>query len=119
MADDNRSGTLPINVTFTASVDTQNPLTTHVWKVDGVVQTGQTTGTFTKTFTAYRDSANPYVIEHSGSNSCGSNCATTRTLSITPSPEIQSLVPPALTVVGVMTVGMIGMSWIGNTLKPK
>lgn len=114
MADYNKSGTLPISVVFTASIDTQNPLTSHIWKVDGVTDT--TVGsTFVKIFTAYKDA---YSIEHSGSNACGSNCTpVTKTISITATP--QQGIPIEVILASIIGVGVIGYLWLMRTPKNK
>lgn len=108
MADYNKSGTLPINVVFTAD-DTST--TGHTWKVDGVTATGVTGRTFTKTFTAYKDA---YSIEHSVLNSCGNNCSpvtTTKTISITATPQATTPAIPMELVYGLIGVGLLGVVW--------
>lgn len=106
MVDYNKSGTLPVSATFTAEVDELNPLTTHIWKVDNVIDPDATTNVFTKSFNEYKT----YTIEHSGSNICSSGCTpVTKTISITASPE-QPI--PLELVAGVVIVGILGVIYI-------
>lgn len=110
MADYNKSGNLPITASFVSS----DPIITgHVWKLNGTVIPEATGNTFSKTFTSYGD----YSIEHSGSNSCGSQCTPIlKTLTITPNPE-QPV--PTEVVYGIMPLGVVVLSMISNALSHK
>lgn len=117
MADYNKSGALPISVAFESTVDTSNPLTSHIWKVDGV--TDPIVGsTFIKTFTAYKDY---YTIEHSGSNTCGSNCIpVTKTISITETPQFATGgIPIEIIIGGLVGVGFLGYIWTTMPKSPR
>jgi len=100
-------------ITISSPPDASNPLTSHLWKIDGVQES--TAASFQKTYAV----PGFHTVVHSGSNACAGTCSQSAQLEIadviTPPPP--SAAPPPkgvspLVVGAVIVLGILGIAMV-------
>lgn len=91
-------------LTISSPLDASNPLTSHVWTVDGIEES--TSSSFKKTYPGI----GTHTVKHAGKNTCLSGCTETIDLEIVepPKPPAQSSIVP-LAIGVVMVFGFLGI----------
>ena len=96
-------------LTISAPVDRTNPLTLHVWTVDGIEES--TAAQFNKTYAV----AGTHTVVLSGSNACSGTCSKSISLEIVdvlPPPTSEASTPKGispLAIIAVVTLGLLGI----------
>jgi len=97
-------------ITFTSPTVPTNPLTSHVWTVDGIEES--TASQFNKTYAV----PGTHTVSHTGANACGAGCSSNLILEIvdvvdpepTPTASAPKGVSP-LAIAAVVTLGVLGI----------
>ena len=97
-------------ITFVSPSDPVNPLISHQWNINGVLES--TAASFQKTYT----STGLHTVSHSGDNACGGTCLQTAQLEIaaeiiTPPATTAAATPSAMPMIlgGVIAIAFLGM----------
>ncbi len=98
------------SITISSPYDFTNPLTSHVWTIDGVQES--TAASFPKTYAA----AGSHTVVHTGSNACAGTCLQSTNLEIVdvlPPPPAPAAPPggasPLFVIAAVVVLGFLGI----------